>query len=73
MSISTFVACTVYAFYNSWKLTLVILAFIPILVVASTIQMKVFAGSSVSDDSEDDLIQSGKARSNNLLFSYFFI
>ena len=44
-------------------MTLVILAFIPILVVASTIQMKVFAGSSVSDDGEDELIQSGKARS----------
>ena len=60
MSISTAIACTVYAFVNGWKLTLVVLAFIPLLVVASAIQMKVFAGASVSGDGEDDLIQSGK-------------
>lgn len=62
MSISTAVACTVYALYNGWKLSLVVLSFIPFLVVASAIQMKVFAGGSVSNDGEDDLIQSGKVR-----------
>jgi len=62
MSISTIVACLVYAFINGWKLSLVVLSFIPILVVASAIQMKVFAGGAVSNDGEDDLIQSGKVR-----------
>ncbi|KAL9972823.1 hypothetical protein ACROYT_G019202 [Oculina patagonica] len=60
MAISTVIACTVYAFINGWKLSLVVLAFIPLLVVASAIQMKVFAGGKVSDDGEDELIQSGK-------------
>lgn len=60
MALSTVVACLVYAFYNGWKLALVVLAIIPFLVVASAIQMKVFAGGSVAGDGEDDLIKSGK-------------
>ena len=62
MGISTIVACVVYAFYNGWMLSLVVLGFIPFLVVASTIQMKVFAGSSLSGEGEDELVQSGKVR-----------
>ena len=62
MALSTVVACLVYAFYNGWKLALVVLAIIPFLVVASAIQMKVFAGGSVAGDGEDDLIKSGKVR-----------
>ena len=60
MSITTIVACLVYAFINSWKLTLVVLAIIPFLVVASAIQMKFFAGGAASGLEEDDIVQSGK-------------
>lgn len=62
MALSTVIACTVYAFINGWKLSLVVLAFIPLLVVASAIQMRVFAGGKVSDHGEDELVQSGKVR-----------
>ena len=68
MSVSTIIACTVYAFINGWKLSLVVLAFIPLLVIASTIQMRVFAGGKVSDHGEDELAQSGKVRFVYLLF-----
>lgn len=67
MALSTVIACTVYAFINGWKLSLVVLAFIPLLVVASAIQMRVFAGGKVSDHGEDELVQSGKVR-----FTYIF-
>ncbi|XP_068702225.1 ATP-dependent translocase ABCB1-like [Montipora foliosa] len=60
MSITTIVACLVFAFINSWKLTLVVLAIIPFLVVASAIQMKFFAGGAASGLGEDDIVQSGK-------------
>lgn len=63
MSFSTAIACLVYAFINGWKLTLVVLAFIPILVFTSAIQMRVFAGGKVTSDGEDDFAQSGKVRS----------
>lgn len=62
MSLSTAIACTVYALYNGWKLALLVLAIIPFLVVAAAIQMKFFAGGAVGDDDEDDLVQSGKVK-----------
>lgn len=68
MGLATVIACTVYAFINGWKLSLVVLAFIPLLVVASAIQMKVFAGAKVSDDGEDELIQSGKVSCQLVLY-----
>ena len=68
MSLSTVIACTVYAFINGWKLSLVVLAFIPLLVIASTIQMRVFAGGKVSNDGEDELVQSGKVGFSYILF-----
>ena len=67
MALSTVIACTVYAFINGWKLSLVVLAFIPLLVVASAIQMRVFAGGKVSDHGEDELVQSGKVRFTYIL------
>ena len=68
MSLSTVIACTVYAFINGWKLSLVVLSAIPLLIVAATIQMRVFAGGKVSDDGEDELVQSGKVRFSYILF-----
>lgn len=68
MSLSTVIACTVYAFINGWKLSLVVLAFIPLLVIASAIQMRVFAGGKVSDHGEDELVQAGKVRRSYILF-----
>ncbi|PFX21918.1 Multidrug resistance protein 1 [Stylophora pistillata] len=60
-SLSTAVACTVYAFYNGWKLTLVVLSFIPFLIIANAIQMKVlYASGKGSKDGEDEKLQSGK-------------
>lgn len=62
-SVATGVACTVYALYNGWKLSLVVLSFIPFLIIAGAIQMKVaFIGRGTSKDGEDDIVQSGKVR-----------
>lgn len=62
-SLSTAVACTVYAFYNGWKLTLVVLSFIPFLIIANAIQMKViYASGKGSKDGEDEKLQSSKVR-----------
>lgn len=62
-SLSTAVACTVYAFYNGWKLTLVVLSFIPFLIIANAIQMKViYVSGKGSKDGEDEKLQSGKVR-----------
>ena len=68
MSLSTVIACTVYAFINGWKLSLVVLSVIPLLVIAATIQMRVFTGGKVSDHGEDELVQSGKVRFGYFLF-----
>ena len=51
-----------YALYNGWKLSLVVLSFIPFLILAGAIQMKVFTGRGISNDGEDELVQSGKVR-----------
>lgn len=62
-SLSTAVACTVYAFYNGWKLTLVVLSFIPFLIIANAIHMKViYASGKGSKDGADEKLQSGKVR-----------
>ena len=63
-SLTTAVACTVYALYNGWKLSLVVLSFIPFLIFASAIRMKLFTGLGASKDSEDEIVQSGKVRPN---------
>lgn len=60
MSLSTTVACLVYAFINGWKLTLVVLAIIPFLIIAAAIQMKFFAGGGGAGIGDDALVQSGK-------------
>lgn len=60
-SVATGVACTVYALYNGWKLSLVVLSFIPFLVIAGAIHMKVaFMGQGTSKDGQDEIVQSGK-------------
>lgn len=76
-SLTTAVACTVYALYNGWKLSLVVLSFIPFLIFASAIQMKLFTAQGVSKDSEDEIVQSGKVRPKWLIYEpaekyYFF-
>lgn len=63
-SLTTAVACTVYALYNGWKLSLVVLSFIPFLIFASAIRMKLFTGHGTSDEGEDEILQSGKVRLN---------
>ena len=60
MTLSTIITCLVYAFYNGWKLSFVLLAFIPFLVIASAVQMKTFTGNSHAEEDEDGLVQSGK-------------
>jgi len=59
-SISTAVACTVFAFFHGWKLTLVVLSCVPLLIVANAITMKMTVGASISDGGEDTHVQSGK-------------
>jgi len=59
-SLTTAVACTVYALYNGWKLSLVVMSFIPFLIFASAIQIKLFTGLGISNDGEDEVVQSGK-------------
>ena len=72
-SVTTGVACTVYAMYNGWKLSLVVLSFIPFLVLAGAIQIKVlYLGSGTSKDGEDEIVQSGKVTLNGFIY-YLFI
>ena len=66
-SVTTAVACTVYALYNGWKLSLVVLSFIPFLIFASAIRMKLFTGLGNSNDGGDEIVQSGKVRLNLLI------
>lgn len=67
-SLTTAVACTVYALYNGWKLSLVVMSFIPFLIFASAIQIKLFTGLGISNDGEDEVVQSGKVRLNWLIY-----
>lgn len=70
-SLTTAVACTVYALYNGWKLSLVVMSFIPFLIFASAIQVKLFTGLGISNDGEDEVVQSGKVRLNWLIYDNF--
>lgn len=70
-SVATAVSCTVYALYNGWKLSLVVLSFIPFLAIAGAIQMKVlFMGRGTSKDGQDEIIQSGKVRLNCFIWTH---
>jgi len=71
MSISTAVACTVFAFFHGWKLTLVVLSFVPFLIVANAIKMKVIVGTSISGGGEDPHLKSGKV-SKALFYAVLF-
>jgi len=61
----------VYALYNGWKLSLVVFSFIPFLIFASAIQMKLFTGLGISNDGEDEIVQSGKVRLNWIIHENF--
>ncbi|XP_025093404.1 LOW QUALITY PROTEIN: multidrug resistance protein 1-like [Pomacea canaliculata] len=55
---ATIISALIIAFVFGWKLTLVVLAFLPIIIVAGIIQGKVIAGSSKSEKSQ--LQEAGK-------------
>ncbi|XP_048589318.1 ATP-dependent translocase ABCB1 isoform X2 [Nematostella vectensis] len=57
LGLSTVVASAIYAFYNGWKLSLVVCAFIPFIVLAGALHMKAFTGDH---GGKDDYIESGK-------------
>ena len=61
-SLSTIIACTVFAFFYGWKLSLVVLACVPFLAFANAVQTKVMFQGSMSGKGEDMTIQSGKVR-----------
>ena len=61
-SFSTIIACTVYAFFYGWKLSLVVLACVPFLAFANAVKTKVMFQGSMSGKGEDMTIQSGKVR-----------
>ena len=54
----------VIGFVFSWKLTLVILAFTPLLLVAGAIQMRIHTGQAAAGQSA--LEEAGKVRKNSL-------
>ena len=55
-SISTAIACATFALYYGWKLTLLVFAFLPFLILASGLRMKGYTGGS---NKKDDLLESG--------------
>jgi ABC-type bacteriocin/lantibiotic exporter with double-glycine peptidase domain len=57
-AVSTLVAALVIAFVYSWKLTLVILCFLPVMVIAGKVQGSVVAGSATSEKTQ--LSEAGK-------------
>ncbi|CAH3192815.1 unnamed protein product [Porites evermanni] len=61
-SFSTIIACTVFAFFYGWKLSLVVLACVPFLAFANAVKTKVMFQGSMSGKGEDMTIQSGKVR-----------
>lgn len=57
MTVTTIISSLIYAFINGWKLTLLVLAFIPFIAIAAGLQMKVFVGD---DKHKDEMLESGK-------------
>ena len=58
LSLSTVVACLVFALYSSWKLALLVVAFLPFIVAGSTLQMKALTSGA---GNEDELLEFGAA------------
>ena len=50
LSLSTVVACLVFALYSSWKLAVLVVAFLPFIMAASTLQMKALTSGAGNED-----------------------
>ncbi|XP_048579396.1 ATP-dependent translocase ABCB1 isoform X3 [Nematostella vectensis] len=55
--ISTVIASAIYAFINGWKLTLVVIAFVPFLAIGGVLEIKGYTGDT---GGQNDYIESGK-------------
>ena len=73
MSLSTAIACTVFAFFHGWKLTLVVLSFVPFLAAANAIKTKVVLGTKISGKGEDTDLQSGKVKKAALFIVFTLV
>jgi ABC-type bacteriocin/lantibiotic exporter with double-glycine peptidase domain len=59
MTLTTIIASLIYSFLNGWKLTLLVLAFIPFIAIAGALQVKTLTGDT---SNKDELLESGKVK-----------
>ena len=62
ISLTTVIGGLVYAFVHDWRLTLVVLAFVPFMILAAAMQMKIFTGQGAESGAKGDeaQLESGK-------------